>query len=93
MSSTHDAYAALRHRDYRCLLSAAVLGSIGESSGTSGEPTVVISRRADHVMPALLDVCTKTRLLSAANANRQATGVQSGNITVRRSLPRSGRRR
>src|SRR5438874_108566 len=29
MSSTHDAYAALRHRDYRCLLSAAVLGSIG----------------------------------------------------------------
>ncbi len=29
MSEVHDPYAALRHRDYRCLLGAGVLASIG----------------------------------------------------------------
>src|SRR5947209_15731072 len=29
MSKTHDPYAALRHRDYRLLLSAGILASIG----------------------------------------------------------------
>ena len=53
MPPDHDAYAALRHRDYRCLLSGATLSSIGLGVQTVAVGWEVYDRTGSALMLGL----------------------------------------